>query len=76
MPELKKLAALILVRAAYVGSHEDFARMVKASLRDVAREARRKKMDAKRRAEERELWELDKEFSPAPIAQALTELGF
>lgn len=76
MAELKKLAALILVRMPFVRTEEDFAVMVKVSLREVVRESRRKKQDARRRAEERELWEMDKEFSPAPIAQALAELGF
>ncbi len=73
---LRYMAALILVRRPFVGNEEDFAAMVRASWKDAAREARRRKRDAKRRAEEQEMWELDKSLSPEPIRDALTELGY
>jgi hypothetical protein len=76
MPELRKLAALILVRMSFVGNEEDFAAMVQASLREVERELRRQKRAAKRAQEEREMWALDKSFSPAPIRKALTAVGY
>lgn len=76
MPELKKLAAMILVQMPFVRNEADFAAMVKHSVKRVERELRRRKQHAKREAEERELWEIDKSLSPAPIREALTELGY
>lgn len=76
MPELRKLAALILVRMAYVGNESDFAAMVQASVKEVERELKRQKRAAKRNAEESLLWKFDKELSPEPIREALSAMGF
>lgn len=73
---LKYLAALILVRVPFVGNEEDFAAMVRASYRDAKREAKQRKKAAQRKAEEREMWAMDKSLSSASVRDALTELGY
>lgn len=74
--ELKKLAALILVRLPFVRSDEEFGRMAKASLREIREEAEQRRETARLRSKEREQWAMDKKYSPAPVARALTALGF
>jgi hypothetical protein len=67
----------------FVGSDSDVAAMIVASLKEVEREIRneqrrdqQKKLDRARDEEERALWQLDKELSPAPIREALTAVGY